>query len=117
MFYSDDKFKSAPSVIDMNNEIIIVVGDDGGHLYGINIDGTLKFDLVTNDNISSEAGFIEFNNQEYGSNYSPINWEFNPDQNDNDIGQLWVDSSSFGGHQAFTTIEKDNGAGSIEHNY
>ncbi len=63
LFYSDDKFKSAPSVIDMNNEIIIVVGDDGGHLYGINIDGTLKFDLVTNDNISSEAGFIEFNNQ------------------------------------------------------
>ena len=28
------------------------------------------------------TNFIEFNNQEYGSNYSPINWEFNPDQNE-----------------------------------
>ena len=36
---------------------------------------------------------------------------------ENVFGQLWVDSSSFGGHQAFTTIEKDNGCASIEHNY
>ena len=35
----------------------------------------------------------------------------------NDIGQLWIDSSSFGGYQAFTTIEKENGCASIEHNY
>ncbi|MBT4435498.1 hypothetical protein HOD02_04200, partial [bacterium] len=36
---------------------------------------------------------------------------------DNEIGQLWVQSSSYGGHQAFTTIEKENGSASIEHNY
>jgi len=63
LFYSDDKFKSAPTVIDINNEILIVVGDDGGHLYGININGSLEFDLITNDNISSEVGLIEYNNQ------------------------------------------------------
>jgi len=36
---------------------------------------------------------------------------------DNEIGQLWIQSSSYGGHQAFTTIEKENGSASIEHNY
>lgn len=38
-------------------------------------------------------------------------------QHENEIGQLWVQASSFGGHQAFTTIEKENGSASIEHNY
>ncbi len=28
------------------------------------------------------TNFIEFNNQEYGSNYSPFNWRFNLDQNE-----------------------------------
>ena len=36
---------------------------------------------------------------------------------DNEIGQLWIEGSSYGGHQAFTTIEKENGSASIEHNY
>ena len=35
---------------------------------------------------------------------------------ENEICQLWV-QSSYGGHQAFTTIEAKNGSTSIEHNY
>lgn len=30
--------------------------------------------------------------------------------------QLWI-NASYGGHQAYTTIEAKNGSASIEHNY
>ena len=36
---------------------------------------------------------------------------------ENEVGQLWAHASSYGGHQAFTTIEAKNGSASIEHNY
>jgi len=36
---------------------------------------------------------------------------------ENEICQLWVQSASYGGHQAYTTIEAKNGSASIEHNY
>ena len=36
---------------------------------------------------------------------------------DNEICQLFIKSSSYGGHQAYTTIEAKNGSASIEHNY
>ena len=38
-------------------------------------------------------------------------------QKENEICQLWASSSSYGGHQAYTTIEASNGSASIEHNY
>ena len=36
---------------------------------------------------------------------------------ENEICQLWVQSASYGGHQAYTTLEAKNGSASIEHNY
>ena len=63
IFISENKFKTAPSIIDNNGEIMIVAGDTDGHFYGINIDGTLKFDIETGNDIKSEPGFIEHNNQ------------------------------------------------------
>ena len=38
-------------------------------------------------------------------------------QKDYEMCQLWAQSSSYGGHQAYTTIEAKNGSASIEHNY
>lgn len=35
---------------------------------------------------------------------------------ENEICQLWI-QSSYGGHQAYTTLEAKNGSASIEHNY
>ena len=63
IFQSENKFKSAPSIIDNNGEILIVVGDEDGHFYGMDENGNLKFDFLTDDNIRSEAGFIKHNNQ------------------------------------------------------
>ena len=36
---------------------------------------------------------------------------------DNEICQIWGESSSYGGLQAYTTIENKYGSASIEHNY
>ena len=37
-------------------------------------------------------------------------------EKENEIAQLWL-QSSYGGFQAFTTLEAKNGSASIEHNY
>jgi len=63
LFTSSQKFKSAPSIIDINDEILIVAGDEGGNFYGIDQNGNIIFNLQTQDNIRSEAGFITYNNQ------------------------------------------------------
>jgi len=58
LFSSSDKFKSPPSIIDYNGEIIITAGDEGGNFYGIKTDGTLAFNKITGNNVRSSAGFI-----------------------------------------------------------
>jgi len=63
LFTGSDKFRSVPSIIDNNGEIIITAGDDNGHYYGIYLDGTLAFDIITGNSIYSSSGFVEFNNQ------------------------------------------------------
>ncbi|MBI71898.1 MAG: hypothetical protein CMG61_00310 [Candidatus Marinimicrobia bacterium] len=59
LFTSSDKFKSIPSIIDYNGEIIITAGDEGGNFYGLKLDGTLAFHVITGNNVRSSAGFIE----------------------------------------------------------
>jgi len=63
LFTGTEKFKSSPTIINNNGQIIITVGDDNGHYYGINLDGTLAFDVITGGSIYSASGFVEFNNQ------------------------------------------------------
>ena len=62
LFTSSDKFKSIPSIIDYNGEIIITAGDEGGNFYGLKLDGSLAFHIITGNNIRSSAGFIELDN-------------------------------------------------------
>ena len=38
-------------------------------------------------------------------------------QSENEICQIWGESSTYGGLQAYTTIENSHGSASIEHNY
>ena len=62
IFTSEDKFKSAPTIIDHNGDILITVGDEGGKFYGINIDGSVQFEIISGNNIRSSAGLIEIDN-------------------------------------------------------
>jgi outer membrane protein assembly factor BamB len=59
LFNSNDKFKSHPSIINYNGEIIITAGDEGGNFYGIKLDGSLAFNVITGNNVKSSAGFID----------------------------------------------------------
>tara|TARA_B100001142_G_scaffold330391_1_gene399078 strand:- start:52661 stop:55537 length:2877 start_codon:yes stop_codon:yes gene_type:complete len=63
IFSSQDKFKAAPSILNNNNDITILIGNTDGLFYGINIDGSVKFIIPTLDDIKSEPGFITHNNQ------------------------------------------------------
>ena len=63
LFTGTNKFKCAPTIINNNGDIIITVGDDNGHYYGIRLDGSLAFDIITGNSIYSASGFVEFNNQ------------------------------------------------------
>ena len=63
LFSSSQKFKSSPSIIDYNGEIIITIGDEGGMFYGIKTDGSIAFSIFTDNNVRSSAGFIEIDNQ------------------------------------------------------
>ena len=42
---------------------MVLAGDTGGHFYGINLDGTVIFDILTGNDIMSEPAFIEDNNE------------------------------------------------------
>ena len=62
LFTSNNKFKSAPSILVTDDEIIITAGDEGGMFYGINVDGSLAFNIITGDKVRTSAGFIEIDN-------------------------------------------------------
>ena len=62
LFSSSDKFRSHPSIINYNGQIIITAGDEGGQFYGINLDGSLAFNVITGNNVKSSAGFVELEN-------------------------------------------------------
>ena len=82
-------------------------------------DSIIKISLYrenTSDVITKEFNAEQLINFEKGVYVD----EIFPDQsniNDNEVGQLWAQASSYGGHQSFTTIEAKNGSASIEHNY
>ena len=59
LFDGNEKFKSAPSIATINGENIIFAGSDDGHLYGLNIDGEIRFDIVTGDKIRTSPAFVK----------------------------------------------------------
>jgi len=59
IFTSNDKFKSAPSILDNNGNITILAGDEGGIFYGVSPTGNLEFNVITGNNIKSSTGFID----------------------------------------------------------
>jgi len=56
-FEAENDFRTAPSVIDINGEKVIVAGNRDDNFYGINSDGTLRFIVETGGDVSTSAGF------------------------------------------------------------
>jgi len=55
--------RSAPSVIKMENEHLILVGSRGDYLYGITESGQIKFSYYTGDKVDSSPIILEYNNE------------------------------------------------------
>ena len=56
-FEADNDFRTAPSVIDLNGEKVIVAGNRDDNFYAINSDGSLRFVVETGADVSTSAGF------------------------------------------------------------
>ena len=58
-FVTDDKIRSAPSILDLGDSYVIIAASKGGTLYGINADGTLRFSFEADDDIYTSPTFLD----------------------------------------------------------
>ena len=56
-FEAGNDFRTAPSVLDIDGEKVIVAGNRDDNFYGINSDGSLRFVVETGSDVSTSAGF------------------------------------------------------------
>jgi len=59
----DGNIRSAPSIIKMGNEHLILVGSRDDYLYGITELGEIKFSYYTGDKVDSSPIILEYNNE------------------------------------------------------
>ena len=62
IFISDDKFKVSPSVLFLNEEPIIIIGNDNHNLYALRQNGNINFTYQTDGAISTSIGFTNISN-------------------------------------------------------
>ncbi|NOZ07396.1 MAG: S8 family serine peptidase [FCB group bacterium] len=70
-FTAENKFKSAPSIMEMDGQKVIFAGSNDDKLYAINGDGSLRFEIDTGDDIITSPGFMTSGTDNYifwGSN-------------------------------------------------
>ena len=63
---SNYKFKNAPSILDIDGNISILAGDEGGNLYSINSEGDLNFTYLADGAITTAISFTNFSNSTVG---------------------------------------------------
>jgi len=64
-FTGSDKFQAAPSIADIGGEKIIFIGNNDKYLYAINSDGSLRFSILTGDNVNTSPSFVNIDNNLY----------------------------------------------------
>ena len=57
-FSAGDKIQSAPGILDMNGQKIILFGSKDNFFYAVNSDGSLRFSIGTNDDIFISPAFL-----------------------------------------------------------
>ena len=63
LLVAGNKFTTAPSILDLNGEKIIMAGSDDNYFYAINSYGELLFQIETEDDIVSSASFFANNSE------------------------------------------------------
>ena len=112
LFTSEDKFKTAPSVLNNNGEIIILAGDTDGRFYGIKKDGTVLFNLQTGNDIMAEPGFIEQDNQLAIFFGSEDGFLYGIDANGNNLENWpqYIGNENINSSPIFADLDGDNNA-------
>ena len=59
LFIGDDKFKASPSVLELENETIIMIGSHDNNFYAFSTSGEIIFSIQTSDEINSSAAFLD----------------------------------------------------------
>tara|TARA_B100001142_G_scaffold47347_1_gene44090 strand:- start:20589 stop:22532 length:1944 start_codon:yes stop_codon:yes gene_type:complete len=60
-FIATNKIRSAPSIVNYNDSLIIIACSVDGVVYGIEDDGTLRFSFIADDDIYTSPSFLESN--------------------------------------------------------
>ena len=58
-FEADNDFRTAPGIMDLNGEKIILAGSRDNSFYGVNSDGSFRFQVETGDDINTSPGFVD----------------------------------------------------------
>ena len=59
LFFADSKFKSAPSILNVGDDVLITAGSDDEFFYAVDETGELVFSIDTGDDVNSSASFID----------------------------------------------------------
>ena len=91
---ASEKFKSAPTIAEIDGENYIFAGSDDHNLYGLKADGELVYQFSTNDRIRTSPAFYKYGNSVsifYGSYDGFI---YGKDKHGNDLDGFPIDVSS-----------------------
>ena len=62
---ANDKFKSSPSVINVDGNYIIMAGSYDDKMYAVSLSGSNVFEVQTADHVNSSASFVDINETPY----------------------------------------------------
>ena len=58
-FTANGEFRTAPAVVEVDGQKIILAGSRDDNFYAINSDGSLRFTLTAGDDVSTSPGFVD----------------------------------------------------------
>ena len=61
-YITGDKIRSAPSILDLGDSLVIIACSKDGSIYAINADGSLKFSFTSDNDIYTSPSFLESSN-------------------------------------------------------
>ena len=62
LYTASEKFKSAPTIAEIDGENYIFAGNDNDRLYGLKSDGELVYEFLTEDRIRTSPAFYKYGN-------------------------------------------------------
>ncbi len=64
-FLTGGNISSAPTILEVDNNLLIIAGSNDDHLYAINSNGLLEFSFEADSNIETSPSFLDYDNSCY----------------------------------------------------